>query len=440
MDSKHDSVIKAFIEQYKQDHAAYAQLCAAAEKRLKGLLAQKGIMAIVSARVKDPERVEQKLLKRDAERTAAGQEPFRSPDDIFDDIHDLVGARVALYFPGDAVRVEELLTPQFTKVSEKTYPPKAEHYGEMVLTGYTAHKRRIYQGYDDRRFDGYRATHYHVRFSDKPVPALSDVVIEIQVASVLMHAWSEVEHDLAYKKLMGAVSREEYECLDELNGLVMAGELVLNRLDQLSRQRIQSLTTFDSHYALATFLTNWQNEKGCGTRPLGNVEILFESYRGRDVLTTEYVRKQLALLEKLDWTASPVPLAGQLLDLFASQNNRTIVTDNVTDTVLEIGEENPDIPTKAQLDSFQRRWNALEDRVKKSLVNMGQVPDCRTTKLMMVEVDHTLTREFADEFNRLRAIRGQLVYGYLAPSRQDMKTLLDDVDRLSKFLQQEYGV
>lgn len=440
MEHQINPVIREFIEQYKKDQAAYAQLCAAAKKRLKGLLEQKGIMAIVSARVKDPVRLEEKLLRRDAERIAAGQGPFRNADEIFDDICDLVGARVALYFPGDADRVGELLSPQFTTVFKKVYPPKAEHYGEMVLTGYTAHKRRIYPGYDDRRFDGYCAVHHHVRFSDRPVPSLPDVIIEIQVASVLMHAWSEVEHDLAYKKLMGPVSREEYECLDELNGLMMAGEIVLNRLKQLSSQRIQSITSFDSHYVLAVYLTHWQKERGCGSRPLGNVELLFESYREGDVLTTEYLLKQLARLERQHWADSPVPLAGQLLELFASRNNRGIVTGQITKSVRELSEEEDSAPSKSQLDSFQRRWNALEDRVKRTLVHLGQVPDSRTTKLMMVEVDHTLTREFADEFNRLRAIRGQLVYGYLVPSKQDMKTLLSDVDRLSKFLQQEYGV
>lgn len=439
MSNQNNPVIAEFIGQYKKDQSAYAQLCAAAKKRLKGLLEQKGIMAIVSARVKDPERLEQKLLKRDAERTAAGQLPFRSADDIFDDICDLVGARVALYFPGDADRVEQLLSPQFRTVFKKNYPPKAEHYGEMVRTGYTAHKRRIYPGYDDRRFDGYCASHYHVRFTDRPVPSLPDVIIEIQVASVLMHTWSEVEHDLAYKKLMGAVSREEYECLDELNGLMMAGEIVLNRLQQLSHQRIQGITSFDSHYALAAYLTHWQKMKGYGTRPLGNVELLYESYRERDVLTAEHLLRQLAKLEKQCWADSPVPLAGQLLELFASQKNRSIVTDQVSQAVRELSPEDDSAPSKAQLDGFQRKWNALEDRVKKTLVRLGQVPDSRTTKLMMVEVDHSLTKEFADEFNRLRAIRGQLVYGYLAPSKQDMKTLLSDVDRLSKFLQQEYG-
>ena len=54
--------------------------------------------------------------------------------------------------------------------------------------------------------------------------------IEIQVASVLMHAWSEVEHDLIYKPLQGTLSKEELAILDELNGLVLAGEIALERL------------------------------------------------------------------------------------------------------------------------------------------------------------------------------------------------------------------
>ena len=53
---------------------------------------------------------------------------------------------------------------------------------------------------------------------------------EIQVASVLMHAWSEVEHDLVYKPLNGTLSEEELAILDELNGLVLAGEIALERL------------------------------------------------------------------------------------------------------------------------------------------------------------------------------------------------------------------
>lgn len=48
---------------------------------------------------------------------------------------------------------------------------------------------------------------------------------EIQVASLIMHAWSEVEHDLIYKPMQGTLSEEELSILDELNGLVLAGEI-----------------------------------------------------------------------------------------------------------------------------------------------------------------------------------------------------------------------
>ena len=64
--------------------------------------------------------------------------------------------------------------------------------------------------------------------------------IEIQVASVLMHAWSEVEHDLVYKPLQGTLSDEELAILDELNGLVLAGEIALERLQNAGNERIRN--------------------------------------------------------------------------------------------------------------------------------------------------------------------------------------------------------
>lgn len=53
-----------------------------------------------------------------------------------------------------------------------------------------------------------------------------------------MHAWSEVEHDLVYKPLNGTLSEEELAILDELNGLVLAGEIALERLQIAGTARI----------------------------------------------------------------------------------------------------------------------------------------------------------------------------------------------------------
>jgi ppGpp synthetase/RelA/SpoT-type nucleotidyltranferase len=55
-----------------------------------------------------------------------------------------------------------------------------------------------------------------------------------------MHAWSEVEHDLVYKPLQGSLSEDEYAILDELNGLVLAGEIALERLQRAGESRVST--------------------------------------------------------------------------------------------------------------------------------------------------------------------------------------------------------
>ena len=55
-----------------------------------------------------------------------------------------------------------------------------------------------------------------------------------------MHAWSEVEHDLVYKPMQGTLSEEELAILDELNGLVLTGEIALERLQAAGNERIQN--------------------------------------------------------------------------------------------------------------------------------------------------------------------------------------------------------
>src|SRR5205807_113032 len=99
---------------------------------------------------------------------------------------------------------------------------------------------KIFQGTSsprfDKRFSGYWATHYRVQLRDNQLTdaqqRYTEARIEIQVASVLMHAWSEVDHDLAYKPLQGRLSEDEYAILDELNGLVMVGEITLEQLQR----------------------------------------------------------------------------------------------------------------------------------------------------------------------------------------------------------------
>jgi hypothetical protein len=53
-----------------------------------------------------------------------------------------------------------------------------------------------------------------------------------------MHAWAEVNHDLVYKPARGELSDEEYSALDQLNGLVLVGEIGLERLQKAGEARV----------------------------------------------------------------------------------------------------------------------------------------------------------------------------------------------------------
>lgn len=439
MDSQTNPVIQEFIEQYKEDQKEYERIRKIAQNRIKKILEQKGIMAIVTARVKQPDRLEEKLITRNAKRIAEGKLPYQNSADIFDDIPDLVGARIALYFPGDAAKIKELLSHQFEMVQPKEFPEKVDNFDELVAKDFTAYKRKIYPGYEGRRFDGYCAVHHRVKFADNPVKSHAHITIEIQVASVLMHAWSEVEHDLAYKKKMGNVTREEYECLDEINGLVMAGEIALNRLNQLSQQRMQNISVFDTHYTLAAYLSYWQKEQGLGSQPLGNVEILFDSYKKKDCLTRDYLNDQLQKWRR-QGESTDEPLADQLLDLFSQDDNRTMVKNMIFRAVADINESDVQTLSEAKLGKFLGKWNVLEDKIKKVLRNQGYKYVKRSEMLQLVEEQYLLSVRFGKTYNHLRQARNKLVHGYVAPSPSEYDRLISDIEWMEEYLKNEFGI
>lgn len=431
MDEWINPVIGEFVARFTADRVHYEKLSTDVEKRLQNMLTPCGILALVNARVKNADRLKQKLIKRDRERRSAGRPPYESMEDIFRDIPDLIGARIALYFPGDIAKVEEILTSRFSVVKKKVFPEPVDNYGDLLKDGFTAHKRKVYPQYDNRRFDGYCATHYRLRFPQQPEELPHPITIEVQVASVLMHAWSEVEHDLAYKKMMGNVTEEEYACLDEINGLVMAGEIALNRLSRLSRERIRNLKEIDTHYTLSAYLSHWQQEKGYGDRPLGKVEDLFHSYQLGEKLSVRYLKSELKQLEKTQWAESTEPLADQLLRKF-EDNHRTIVKKVVIRSILAHSDTKL---TEAQLGRFLGRWNTLDDKVKKALQREGYEIPYRNLLHKLVEKDFILSEEIGNTYHDLRMLRNGIVYGELNPSEEELNQILDAIDELARAIE-----
>jgi ppGpp synthetase/RelA/SpoT-type nucleotidyltranferase len=252
-------LIDRFIARYTKEFDFYEQAGRLAANKLELTLQEAGIRAIVTNRPKSIGRLHEKCRKRNLRR------PYKSIDEIFGDIVDLVGIRVALYFPGERDQVDAIIKRMFQLTQLRKDFPEPD------------------QQRPEKRFLGYSALHYRVQLQEQDLTeserryALAN--IEIQVASVLMHAWSEVEHDLIYKPVAGNLSEDEYAILDQLNGLVLAGEIALERLQKAGQRRVgYGGGEFANHYDLANFLLSRASnlsDSPINDSGLGRVDILF---------------------------------------------------------------------------------------------------------------------------------------------------------------------
>ncbi|HEY3341578.1 MAG TPA: RelA/SpoT domain-containing protein [Anaerolineae bacterium] len=257
------TLINEFISRYRREFEFYQDVSQYCAQQCELALEESGIRAIVTYRAKRPDRLEQKVRRR------AGRAQYKTLEDIYSDIVDVAGVRIALYFPGDREQVGQIIREQFELIE----PPKDFPAASTPRPG--------------KRFSGYWATHYRIHLDPEKVDhqykRYAGVRIEIQVASVLMHAWAEVEHDLAYKQLDGGLSDDEDAILDELNGLVLTGEIALERLQKAVEIRIQNLNRpFHNHYELAAYLYDKIHTQKKGrtaeievTLPMGRIDILY---------------------------------------------------------------------------------------------------------------------------------------------------------------------
>lgn len=175
----HAALLAAFSDVAPALEASGHSLTAA----LSTWLGQAGIKVhSIVARVKDPASLARKLAR-----------PDRDYVDLWD-LTDLLGLRVITYFEDAVDRVGGVIEAQLP----------------IDLTRSTDKRRR------EPGLFGYRSLHYVVELdAGFPAPARA----EIQVRSVLEHAWAEIEHDLGYKA-PGAVPQPVRQRLSRLAGLL----------------------------------------------------------------------------------------------------------------------------------------------------------------------------------------------------------------------------
>ena len=160
------------LEQYKSLLPVYTQMADVIPQRLSEFFAEAGIIvAAVEHRVK-------------AEQSLAGKLQLKGGKykDIFD-ITDLVGIRVITFYIDDVDKVASVLERLFEIDWENSIDKRKAHEIDSF---------------------GYLSLHYICRipesaYTHPDYPELNKIRFEVQMRTVLQHAWANMNHDTGYK-------------------------------------------------------------------------------------------------------------------------------------------------------------------------------------------------------------------------------------------------
>ncbi len=166
------------VTQYLQVQRFFNDLADSVRRVVEEALQRHGLnVHSVQARAKEPRSFGRKAARPDEADPARPKypEPLR-------DITDLAAVRIITYFPGTLPEIEIILKAEF-EIMERA------DKGQTLL--------------EEERF-GYQSIHYLVRMKGNRTQLpeyerFRDSIVEIQLRTILQHAWAEIEHDIQYK-------------------------------------------------------------------------------------------------------------------------------------------------------------------------------------------------------------------------------------------------
>lgn len=164
-------VLTQILNEYYQSFDTYKKLQADVEEILTNLMDEQHIkISNMTLRIKSESALKNKVL-------------LKGKYNHLNEITDILGCRIVTLFESDVDRVLECLKQTFEVV--ETVDKRKKHRINQIEFGYTS-------------------LHLVVRFTDSRCELVEykkykDILFEIQIRTVLQHAWAEVEHGLGYK-------------------------------------------------------------------------------------------------------------------------------------------------------------------------------------------------------------------------------------------------
>ncbi len=153
-------------------------------------------------------------------------------------ITDLAGARVITYVPNTIDEVKKVIEEEFSLV--EPWEDKGE---KLIEVG------RI----------GYKSVHALVRLSDarrslREFKLYKDLVLEIQIRTILQHAWAEMEHDIRYKSV------------EDVPKIVGSRFTALAGLIEIADREFQAIQDYDKELKLQVKQTSQLRDEGAVVR------------------------------------------------------------------------------------------------------------------------------------------------------------------------------
>ena len=162
----------AVLTQYDQQRKKYERFAREVEHQLRCILEEEGIVCnAITSRVKEWDSLTQKIdVKSDKYKSLS-------------EVTDIAGIRIITYYDSDVERAAKIVEREFC-VDKENSINKREALGPEKF--------------------GYCSVHYVVSMNEDRLKlpenrGYAGIKCEIQIRTVLQHAWAEIEHDLGYK-------------------------------------------------------------------------------------------------------------------------------------------------------------------------------------------------------------------------------------------------
>jgi ppGpp synthetase/RelA/SpoT-type nucleotidyltranferase len=190
-----DLQILTLVQRYIRERDRFEKLAATVMRHLTNRLRNGNVKHLPTFRSKDPESLQGKLER---DRHEHSYEQFEQ--ELTPALLDLSGVRVLLYERDHVLPVTGVIEEMFNCPADERF--RKDHVDP----------------------DGYQARHRCVTLPDDVIaadPALTNVdgvFCEVQITTLADHIWSELEHDIEYKKPAGEPSEAQQALLQALRG------------------------------------------------------------------------------------------------------------------------------------------------------------------------------------------------------------------------------